>query len=146
MKKANIPFLSFAILSIFTIPIFSFDYATSVIPGWHTIILPPSTSAIIIIFILTLLATIAYWALEKYRHKIAKEIFWIHLLFSIPAILLTRIPFLFLMLRGSDFQKIQKQLLLSEIILYSVYIIFIAGQIIYFTYFIRMFTQKQRLK
>jgi hypothetical protein len=145
MTKANIPFLSFALLLILTIPIFNFDYATSVVPGWHTIMLPPNTIAIIIIFILTLLATIAYWTLKTHGHKIAKAIFWTHLLCSIPAILLTRIPFLFLMLRGPDIQEIQKQLLLNEIILYSAYSLFIVGQIIFGAYFIKAIVQKQRL-
>lgn len=45
MKKSQIQFYAFVILFVITIPLsfdkFSLDYATSVVPGWHTTINPP---------------------------------------------------------------------------------------------------------
>ena len=142
MIKSTIPLLSFVLLSMLAIPIFSLDNSSFVVPGWH-FIFPSNKIPILLIFILTLLSAIAYFLLKTKGQKMAKNIFLAHLLLSLPAIFITRVPFMFLMARITDFKEIQRQFFMGEIILYLSYTLFLVGQIIFAVYFIKTFLQKQ---
>lgn len=64
MTKPYIPFIVFLILLILIIP-FSFDFATSVVPGWHTAIFSPYTVWVSIVLIALLLGVMGYRLLFK---------------------------------------------------------------------------------
>jgi hypothetical protein len=51
MHRPYIPFVAFLILLVLLIP-FSFDFSTSVVPGWHTTIFPPYFVATFLLIII----------------------------------------------------------------------------------------------
>ena len=77
MTRPYIPFLVFLVLLLLTIP-FSFDFATSVVPGWHTTIYPPYFIWALILIVVLLLMKIGYWLLSKRFDKINWILFAIH--------------------------------------------------------------------
>ena len=89
MKK-YIPFLVFATLVILTIPLsldnFSPDFATSVVPGWHTTIIPPYLLMNLIVAIILLLVTLAYRKISKKIKKVNWKFFLLHLVLTIPLV------------------------------------------------------------
>ncbi len=86
MIRPYIPFLAFLVLLLLTIP-FSFDFATSVVPGWHTKIYPPYFIWGLILIVVLLLVTIGYWMLSKRVDKINWTLFAIHFILTIPTVI-----------------------------------------------------------
>ncbi len=142
MKQPYIPLIAFAALLLLTTRI-SFDFATSVVPGWHTTIYPPYFLASAIIFISILFSVIAYWLLLKKNAKISWAIFFIHLVLTIQVVIINRFPNLFLDIQNIEKKKIIGQLsLLSDLIMLS-YFLFIAGQFLFVVYFVKAMRKKR---
>lgn len=91
MTGPYIPFLAFLILLLLTIP-FSFDFATSVVPGWHTIIFPPHFIWGLLVLVVLLLVTIGYWLLSKRADKTNWTLFAIHFTLTILTVIFLKFP------------------------------------------------------
>lgn len=144
MKQSYIPIYVFVFLLILTIPFsfdeFSLEFATSVVPGWHTTILPPYFLINLIVSLIMLFVIIFYWKISKKTNRVNLKIFFIHLLLTIPAIIEIAWPLIIDNLLMQHIESIGFQSIVSLIT--APYILFIGGQIIFFVYYIRTFKIK----
>src|SRR5215216_5777514 len=101
MNKPYIPFLAFLVLLLLTIP-FSSDFATSVVPGWHTTIFPPYFIWGLVVIIVLVLVTIGYWLLSKRTGKTNWALFAIHFLLTIPTVIYLKFPAILLDLQMAN--------------------------------------------
>jgi hypothetical protein len=95
MSKAHIIFLVLAIVFAWPLPL-SLDFTMSVIPGWHTTILPYYLESQIVFFAWLCLLSAAYWLLKKTNTTVSKAVFVAHFLLTIPALILVKFPFVML--------------------------------------------------
>ena len=135
MQRRYVPFLVFASLLIITIV--NSDYATSVVPGWHTTIFSPFFLINIVAAIIMLLVTIGYLKLGKRDFQIKWVVFLIHLLLTIPAIIIFRFPILFL-----DFWvngQSNPSDVVTRVANYTMIalVLFVAGQVFFAVYFFK---------
>lgn len=141
MTRPYLPFLAFLVLLLLTIP-FSFDFATSVVPGWHTTIFPPYFIWGLIVLIVLLLATIGYWLLTKRTDKTNWSLFAIHFLLTIPTIIYLKFPSILLDVDVTDqsewIRAIQFRLKLIPV----AWALFIVGQILFLIYYFRAIKAK----
>ena len=136
MTRPYIPFLAFLILLLLTIP-FSFDFATSVVPGWHTAIFPPYFIWGLIVFIVLLLVTIGYWLLSKRTDKINWTLFAIHFLLTIPTVIFLKFPSILLDVQLTDQDKLIKAIEFLMKLIPVAWTLFIVGQILFLIYYVR---------
>ena len=134
MRRPYFPFFIFAMLFTLTLP-FSFDIATSVVPGWHTTILTPHFLTTVAISIIMLIVTYAYWKLAKQIDKISLTLFLIHLVLTIPTVLFIRAPFLFLNIDGTDLNVLNRQVTFATALVVTSFTLFVVGQIVFTIYF-----------
>lgn len=141
MTRPYIPFLAFLILLLLTIP-FSFDFATSVVPGWHTAIFPPYFIWGLIVFIVLLLVTIGYWLLSKRTDKINWTLFAIHFLLTIPTVIFLKFPSILLDVQLTDQDKLIKAIEFRMKLIPIAWILFIVGQVLFLIYYVRTIKAK----
>jgi hypothetical protein len=142
MKKPYIPFLAFLMLLLLTIP-FSFDFATSVVPGWHTTIFPPYFIGGLIVIVVLLLVTIGYWLLSKRKKKINWKLFAFHFILTISTVILLKFPTIFLNVEQTNQEEIIKAISLRMKLISTAWALFIIGQVLFVVYFIRTIKSKQ---
>ena len=58
------------------------DFATSVIPGWHTTVFPPFFLTPFIILFILLFESIVYWQIHKTGRQVNKRLTISHILFT----------------------------------------------------------------
>jgi uncharacterized membrane protein (DUF485 family) len=136
MSRPYIPILAFLLLLLLTIP-FSFDFETSVIPGWHTTIYPPYFIGGLFASIVLLLATIGYWLLSKQTDKINWILFSIHLALTIPAIIFIRFPTILINGQVTSQDELIKTIQFQIKMIPIAWTIFIIGQILFLIYYMR---------
>ena len=136
MTRSYIPFLAFLILLLLAMP-FSFDLATSVVPGWHTRIFPPYFIWGFVVLVVLFFVTIAYWLLSKRTDKINWILFAIHFALTIPTIIYLRFPSIVW-----SVQLIKSTELRLKLIPIA-WTLFIAGQILFLIYYIRTIKTKR---
>lgn len=136
MRRIFIPFLSFLIILLLAIP-FSFDLATSVVPGWHTTIFTPHFIWGLIVIFLLLLVTIGYWILSKRIDRINWSLFTIHLILTLPAMIFLKFPAVILDIQTPNQADLVKTLALQTNLILLAWVLFMAGQILFLIYFIR---------
>jgi hypothetical protein len=136
IQSPYIPYFVFSVLFLLIAP-FSTDIATSVVPGWHTPILAPHSIAVIIVAIVLLLVTVAYWRLSKRKDRISYKLFITHLILTIPTVIYIRFPFVFQNYETTDPNELTQLVSLEIIIILAVYVLFIAGQVLFASYFIK---------
>ncbi|OJY85075.1 MAG: hypothetical protein BGP14_04315 [Sphingobacteriales bacterium 44-15] len=141
MTKPYIPFLAFLILLLLTIP-FSFDFATSVVPGWHTTIFPPYFIWGLIVMIVLLLVTIGYWLLSKRTDKTNWTLFAIHFVLTIPTIIYLKFPSILLDVQLTDQNELIRAIEFRIKVIPVAWTLFIVGQILFLIYFIRTIKAK----
>ena len=141
MTRPYIPFIAFLILLLLTIP-FSFDFATSVVPGWHTTILPLYFIWGLIVVIVLLLATIGYWLLSKRTDKFNWTLFAIHFLLTIPTIIFLKFPTILLDVQLPDQDKLIRAIEFRMKLIPIAWTLFIAGQILFLIYYVRTIKAK----
>ena len=142
MRRPYIPFFAFLILLLLTIP-FSFDFATSVFPGWHTTIFPPYFIWGLILIIVLLLVTIGYWILSKRVDKINWTLFAFHFILTIPTVIFLKFPSIFLDVQQTNQEEIIKAISLRIKLIPVVWTLFIVGQTLFIIYFVRTIKSKQ---
>ena len=138
MKRPFIPFLAFLILLLLTIP-FSFDFATSAVPGWHTTVFPPYFVVVFITVIILLLATIGFWLLTKRNGKINWTVFLIYFTLTIPSIFFLKFPTIFLDVQPGIQEEFIKSMEFRMKLIPIAWVLFIIGQVLFLIYFIRIF-------
>lgn len=134
--KPYIPFLAFLLLLLLPIP-FSFDFATSVVPGWHTTIYPPYLVWTLIVAIALLLAAIGYWVLSKRQDKINRTLYAIHVALTLTTVVYLKFPTILLDANISDQNELLKALEARMKLIPIAWIIFAVGQVLFLVYFIR---------
>lgn len=130
MKLSYIPSLIFICLFMSFFPLSS-DYATSVVPGWHTTIFPPYFILQFIVVLIILLVSFAYWKLSTITGTINWIFFIIHFILTIPAIIYLKYG---LMIFNSV--TISKDELLIPIS-------FVIGQILFIVHYVRSLQRKR---
>ena len=89
MKIKHLPFIIYLLLTISFLPLSS-DYATSVVPGWHTTIFPSYAFGQFILISSLAGASIGYWKLSKRTDTINWKLFFIHFILTIPLLILLK--------------------------------------------------------
>lgn len=141
MTRPYIPFIAFLALLLLTIP-FSFDFATSVVPGWHTTIYPPYFIWTLILIVVLLFVIIGYWLISKRVDKTNWYLFFIHLLLTIPTIIYIMFPAILLDFEQGSQDELTKNLLLRIRLIPWAQGLFAIGQILFIMYFIRVIRKK----
>lgn len=144
MTRPYIPFLAFLVILILTIP-FSFDFATTVVPGWHTTIYPPYFAWTAIVVIILLFVTIGYWLLSKQVDKINWTLFIVHFIVTIPTVIFIKFPSIFLNVQQTNQEELIKDISARVKLIPLAHGLFIAGQVLFLIYFIRTIKSKPRL-
>jgi hypothetical protein len=142
MTRPYIPFLAFLILLLLSIP-FSFDFATSVVPGWHTTIYPPYFVWGLIVIIALLLVTIGYWLLSKRTDKINRTLFAMHFALTIPTVIYLKFPSILLNVQMTNQDELIKAIEFRMKLIPEAWTLFIAGQILFLIYYIRTVKTKR---
>ncbi|WP_148089204.1 hypothetical protein [Taibaiella sp. KBW10] len=144
MTRPYIPFFAFLVLLLSSISL-STDFATSVVPGWHTTVFSPYFLGKSTIIITLLLVTIGYFFLSKRTANISRIIFFIHLILTIPFILFLKFPSIFLGISHANPEKMGEALSLRITLMFLAGVLFIAGQVTFLVYFIRNIIIKRTL-
>jgi len=140
MKKSNITFIIFLILIILIFPFsffqFSLDYASSIIPGWHTTILPFQAIGMILKCIILIFVALGYWKLRKANILIDKKIFFTYLILTIPAIIISN--FSLYKLLNPDNENIVQNMRMVYFAQILINAIFFIAQILFGIYYFRL--------
>ena len=142
MTRPYLPFLAFLILLLLTIT-FSFDFATSVVPGWHTTIFPPYFIWGLIVLVVLLLVTVGYWLLSKRTDKTNWTLFAIHFVLTIPTVIYLKFPSILLDVQFADQDKLIKAIEFRMKLIPIAWTLFIAGQIMFLIYYVRTIKAKR---
>jgi hypothetical protein len=142
MKRSYIPFFAFLILLLLTIP-FSFDFATSVVPGWHTTIFPPYFIGELILIVVLLLVAICYWLLSKRVDKINWTLFAFHFILTILTVIFFKFPSIFLDVQQTNQEEIIKAISLQMKLILVAWTLFIVGQALFMIYFVWTINSKR---
>jgi hypothetical protein len=142
MTRPYIPFIAFLILLLSTIS-FSFDFATSVVSGWHTTIIPPYFIRGHVVLVVLLLLTIGYWLLSKRTDKTNWSLFAVYCALTIPTVIYLKFPSILLDVQTTDYEKMIKALEFRMKLVQVAWALFIAGQILFPVYFVRTIRAKR---
>lgn len=150
MIKTKIAFLIFLTLSLIVFPHYIFidsDFLNSVIPGWNTTIIPARVISSLFKFIILILITSYYWKLSKYSSKIDFKKFLIHLSFTIPAILVSKLNvYEFVRINLYDSESFLSQIQMVVFINVIFNILFFVGQILFGANYYRSIKDFKNLK
>jgi DNA integrity scanning protein DisA with diadenylate cyclase activity len=145
--KTKTSLLIFTILFVILIPysllFLKSDFASSIIPGWHTTINSFNLIANILKLVLLFIVVIFYWKLSKIIKAMPFKYFILHLFLTIPSIIISKIPLIFFV--NFDNQNLEKTI--NEIdnvnrIVIIINTLFIIGQILFGMYYYK--TWKKR--
>jgi hypothetical protein len=142
MKRYYFPFLAFLVLILLTIP-FPFDFATSVVPGWHTTIFPPYFLWVLIVIIFLILVTIGYWLLSKKADKISWTLFGLHFLLTIPTVIFIKFPLIFLDAQQTNQEETLNAIYFRMKLIPVAWTLFVLGQALFIIYFVRIINSKR---
>lgn len=104
------------------------DYASSVIPGWHTTILSPFQSFTVIVYGWLLIVALIYNFYLRKKGVSQKHII-IYLLFTLPILILK------IAIENFNFENYDMELLLR--IVYFTFFLFCIGQIVFIIYLLK---------
>lgn len=137
MQKPWIPVFLFALLFIWVIS--SVEYASSVVPGWHTTIFPPYFFISLSLLVILLVVIVGYWILAK-RGTFHLSFFIIHMTLTLPAVLFSRLPSLLTLMDGPDILVNEQPILFSTVAVFASFVLFMLGQVLFAIYFFRTIT------
>lgn len=126
----------------FSLLFFMSDFASSIIPGWHT-----TTDSFYLInslikLLLLSLVILGYLKLSKTNDKLSSKFFYSHFFLTLPSILFSKIPMFFLIGFNIDTNKIIQQIVIVGYIKIGLFILFLIGQILFFIHY---YKTKKRL-
>lgn len=151
MIKTKTTFTIFVILAIIVFPYYiivlsiNSDFLNSIIPGWNTTIIPARLISNLIKFLILFVVVFYYWKLSKTNTEISLKKFIIHLILTIPAVLVTKLnlyQFVTFNLHDPDF--FLSQIRTVVYINLFVNILFLVGQILFLIFYLRF--QKKQIK
>jgi hypothetical protein len=125
-----VPFFLFFVLTLLTLP-FGSDFATSVVPGWHSMIFSPYFIASIVVTIILILVTATYWIRARRSKKTNWTLFGTHFILTVPIVLFFRTPTLLIPTEWTNFTDFEKQNQHLAIIVLLICTLFIIGQLIF---------------
>jgi len=140
MTRPYIPLLAFLVLLLLTNP-FSFDFAISIVPRWHTTIYPPYFIWGLALIIVFLLLTIGYWLLSKRVDKINWTLFAIHFMLTISTVIFLKFPSVLLGMKETNQDELIKALAFRINLIPVAWTLFIVGQVLFLVYYIRQLKQ-----
>lgn len=134
MQKPWIPVFLFALFFILSIT--SVEFASSVVPGWHTTIFPPYFFISVAVLAILLVVTIGYWILAR-RGAFNLPFFITHMILTLPAVLFTRSPEILGFIDESSNVN-EQSMPLTTMIVFAAFALFMLGQVLFAIYFFRM--------
>jgi hypothetical protein len=141
MTRAYLPFIAFLALLLLTIP-FSFDFATSVVPGWHTTIYPPYFIWTLALTAMLLFVVIGYWLISRRVDKANWTLFFFHLLLTIPTVVYMKYPSILLDVHETNQNEAMRSLSFRVRLIPWADALFVVGQILFLIYYIRTVRRK----
>ena len=142
MTRRHFPFLAFLVLWLLLITPFSFDFATSVVPGWHTTIFPPYFIFGFAVLIVLRFVTIGYWLLLKRVSRIDMILFVSHFILTIPTIIFLKFPSILLDVQQTNKNELIESLAFRIRLIPKVWMLFLVGQVLFLIYYVRKITVK----
>ena len=125
-----VPFFLFLVLLLSTLP-FGGDFATSVVPGWHSMIFSAYFIAGIVVTVILLLVTGTYWIRARRSKKPNWALFGTHFILTVPIVLFFRTPTLLIPTAWTNFIDFEKQNQRLTIIVLLMCALFIIGQLVF---------------
>ncbi|WKL48447.1 hypothetical protein Q1W71_01440 [Flavobacterium pectinovorum] len=96
MIKTKTAFIIFTTLTLIIFPYYILilsidsDFFNSIIPGWHTTIIPIRIISNLFKFLVLIITSFYYWRLSKVVNELDFKKFTIHFLLTIPAVLIAK--------------------------------------------------------
>ena len=132
MRKFLFVFIVFLILLILCLYAITSDFASSLIPGWHTTIFPSYYFISFIVIANFIFPTLMFWMISKRNKKLKIAVLILHMLLSTIIISTLKFPSLFISSNGYD---INQSAIESTIkFLRFIFIAFVTEQIIFGIY------------
>ncbi len=141
MTKLYIPLVAFFLLLLVTVP-FSFDFAVSVVPGWHTTILPPFYIRSIILTVVFLFSIIGYWLIIRKAGKLHFTLFVAHFMLTFATVIFFHYPMMFAGSHSTLTDDLMQTAMQRAKLLEVATIIFVAAQALFIVYFISVMMKK----
>ena len=141
MTRLYFPLIAFLTLLLLTIP-FSFDFATSVVPGWHTSIYPPYYIWTLAMVVVLLFVVIGYWLMSRRVDKTNWTLFILHLLLTIPTVIFIKFPSILLDVHEANRDEFIRSFLMRVKLIPWAEGIILVGQVLFLVYFIRTIRKK----
>ncbi len=146
--KTKIPLIIFLILFVISIPythfLYQFDCVSSIIPGWHTTINSFGYIESILKLVFLFIAIILYWKLNKITKKMPINYFLLHCILTLPSIIISKVPLvLFVNFDKQNLEKTISEINISNRITIIINTLFLIGQIIFGTYFYKIWIKQK---
>lgn len=109
----QLPTFAFILLLFFFIPS-NLEFASSVVPGWHTTIFPPYTISNFTILFIIIVNVIVYYLLGKKKVQLNTLLVVAHFLVSLATVALMQSPELFLFEGNYDIEIITNRAIRIE--------------------------------
>lgn len=136
MRKNYIPLIFFSFLFILAIP-FESGFTIQSLTGWNMVI--PSTSYLeIIILIFISIIVFLYWKISKRQTEINLKLFILHFIFTIPIVLWARFNFPIRQIVARNANDVLELINLINQTLFTVLILFFAGQSFFVVLLLKM--------
>lgn len=134
--KHYFPLIVFLSMLISRLPL-SGEFATSVVPGWHTTIFPPYFILGLIVTVCLLFATIGYLKLARTKEEMNWLVFIAHLLLTLPMFIFSNPNIILMSIDAIGIDEQISQFLIVEYIILALYILFFIGQLLFTGYFLK---------
>lgn len=144
MIKTKTAFIIFGILSIVVFPYYialltiNSVFFNSIIPGWHTNIAGAKIISNLIKFLIISVVAFYYWSLSKITTEVNFKKFSIHLLLTIPTVLISKLNLYdFFNINFHDPERLIFQIKMVSTIHIFINILFIFGQVLFGIFYFR---------
>ena len=140
--KTKSAFIIFTLLSLAVFPYYiailtiNSDFFYSIIPGWHTTIIPGQIIINLIKFIILSIVTFHYWKLSKLTKEISYKKFLIHFSLTFPGVLFGKIN-LYDLLTFNNPEYVIHQIQIVVFIHIFINVLFFVGQILFWIFYVR---------
>lgn len=145
MIKTKTAFIIFIALTVIIFPYYILilsidsDFLNSIIPGWHTTIIPGRIISNLFKFLVLIIVSFYYWKLSKVANEIDFRKFTIHFLLTIPAALIAKMNVYDFV--TTDLYNPESFLsVIQMVIIINIFtnILFVAGQIFFGIFYTRI--------
>jgi|GEM_PF-1763221 len=142
MIKTKTAFIIFLFLSIIIFPYYiiylNSDSLSSIVPGWNTNVTAIRIISNLIKFLILSIVSFYYWKLSKTSNEINFQKFIIHLVLTIPAVIVAKLNlYEFVTLNLHDPDIFLSQIQMVVYINTFINILFFVGQILFWVFYFR---------